>query len=129
MLVTEDWKETSKAGWMNLKDFTYTRRDGAVFSFMPAKFEQSTDAAKPSTTQAVTTSPGEINQTTIKTSQVGSMTTGSATATYSQKNFTTAGATESGSAASQFTLGLGSLSALVIAGQGILVGLGALMIL
>ena len=132
MLVTEDWKETSKAGWMNLKDFTYTRRDGVVFSFMPMKFEQNSDTAQPTTTKAVISGPVISNQTTINTSgveSVDSMVTGSATATYSSKNFTAPKATESGSAASQVTPGLGSLTALVIAGQAILGGLGAIMVL
>ena len=127
MLVTEDWKETSKAGWMNLKDFTYTRRDGAVFSFMPTTFEQSTEAAKPSTSKAAVTSPGNHNQAVIHTSGVDSFPTGSATVTYSPKDSTSAKATGSGSAASKFTPRWGSFLALAIAGEGILVGLGVLI--
>lgn len=125
MLVTEDWKETSKAGWMNLKDFTYTRRDGAVFDFMPTQVDQRTDTASPTTTKAVATDPGNSNKTAIETPGIDSMTTLSATATYLPESASTSRATESASVAIQLTPGLISLRALAI---GIVVGLGTLTV-
>ena len=121
MLVTEDWKETSKAGWMNLKDFTYTRRDGAVFDFMPTQVDQRTDTANPTTTKTVSTDPENSNKTAIETSKIDFMTIEGATATHLPESDTTSRVTESASVVTQLTPGLTRLQALVI---GILLGLG-----
>ena len=138
-LLSENGGVFENDGIININEFTYTRSDGEVYSFIPKELQGGLNVSEPSsvesssagaseTTRSATTSTTVVSSTDAvslsetATQTFGNTTTGAVTATAPL-------ATESGSVGSKVDTKVGVLSFLAAIGSLAFAGLGAFMVL
>lgn len=131
--MTEKWDPKLPAGILNINEFTYTRRDGEVFDFVPDSLKVETKiSGNASLTISSTQGPQPTNVHKNATTS-GVTLTSSVNATFTQThvhvNTTTPEPTESGSVGSKVFAKVGTIPFFGAIAPLVFAGLGAFLVL